>query len=91
MRLADARAVHNAVESPQSLDRCLRRAVAHLGIGDVTPYADGLPSRGSDVKDVALDAMGAALFLLMAFVRARHSAVGNRQSAQEAEVVGGRW
>ena len=50
-----------------------------------------VPSRGSDVKDVALDAMGAALFLLMAFLHARHSAVGNRQSAQEAEVVGGRW
>ena len=57
--------------------------------GDVGGAEDGAIELG-DVKDVALDVMGAALFLLMAFVHARHSAVGNRQSAQQAEVVGGR-
>ena len=49
-----------------------------------------VPSRGSDVKDVALDALGAVLFLLIAFLWSRHSAIGDRQSA-EVEVVGGRW
>ena len=48
-----------------------------------------VPSRGSDVKDVALDAMGAGLFLLIAFLwnRSQQSEV----RGQEVEVVGGRW
>ena len=48
-----------------------------------------VPSRGSDVKDVALDALGAGLFLMITFLHARRSSAG-RQPAAEVEVVGGR-
>jgi hypothetical protein len=42
VRLANARAIHHAIELAESIDRDLRRGVAHLGPGDVAGHADGL-------------------------------------------------
>ena len=72
--------------------RWARRALAVcLAVAALDEFHQSfVPSRGSDVKDVALDALGAALFLLIAFLWSRRSAIGGRQSA-EVEVADGRW
>ena len=50
VRLADARAVHHAIEPAEPIDRSLRGGLARFGAGDVARHADRLAASGDDVR-----------------------------------------